>query len=586
MRSATARPWPQNDGRPTADRGFLARAFTPAQKWASPRVRTLALSAVLGAGFGLRLQLLDAFPLREDEAVYGYWALHLWRVDPWALAVWPDKPPLFLWLLGGFLQIFGPSAPAARLLNIAADTLTIAVVAACARRLWGQGHPQAGLIAAGFYALNPFAISFAPTAYTDPLLVLWGMLAVLAALKRRPFWAGLWLAAAISTKQQGLLYLPLVTALLFLNPVAQSGTGGVGENAQKAPPHPIASSSLPTPVTHYSSLITRFASGLAALLLPIFWWDSRRWHVAPSPWDLSVGNYGGLALLPPDQWLPRLAEWGPLLWHLTASWPLWVLLAVGWGLWTIRSAPRPGQLAIRPLLLALFAGFFIGLHVASSVQIWDRYLLPLAPLVALLGGYSLSRLLAAPVLAVAPARLTGTALALLLALLLTPPALSASRGGYPLGGDHGDYSGLPRALAWLSANAPADAVLYHRALGWHYRFYLFDSEFSRTDWPKKDSTRLELRWFPHPVYLADNAAKIPHRRKFLIEPNWAPVTGAAQRLAARQVDWQPRLRAGNFTVYELVTPSPGFCDWCACEDAQAAPFAPLFGAGQRTPGQG
>ncbi len=84
------------------------------------------------AGLGLRLVLLDRYPLREDEAIYAYWALHAWGDDPIFLQVWPDKPPLYLWLLGGTFRLFGVSEASARWLNVACSTLLIPVVAATA----------------------------------------------------------------------------------------------------------------------------------------------------------------------------------------------------------------------------------------------------------------------------------------------------------------------------------------------------------------------------------------------------------------------------------------------------------------------
>ena len=83
-----------------------------------------ALIAITLAGFGLRLALLDRYPLREDEAIYGYWALHGWHIDPLFLHVWPDKPPAFIWLLTLAFQAWGVSPSAARFLNIVLSTLT------------------------------------------------------------------------------------------------------------------------------------------------------------------------------------------------------------------------------------------------------------------------------------------------------------------------------------------------------------------------------------------------------------------------------------------------------------------------------
>src|SRR6476620_3118525 len=75
------------------------------------RVYPLALMALTFVGFALRLKLLHAFPLREDEAIYGYWARAAVS-DPFFLHVWPDKPPLFIWLLTGAFALLGPSEAA------------------------------------------------------------------------------------------------------------------------------------------------------------------------------------------------------------------------------------------------------------------------------------------------------------------------------------------------------------------------------------------------------------------------------------------------------------------------------------------
>ncbi len=522
-------------------------------------MKRLALPLLCLGAFALRLNLLAAWPFREDEAMYSVWALHLWQVDPQALTLWPDKPPLFLWLLGGVFQLFGPSEAGARLLNIAADTLVIGVVAATGRSLWGS---RAGLLAGLAYAFNPFAISFAPTAYTDPTLILWGSLALYAAIQRRGFWAGLFLAAAIATKQQGLLYAPLIVGVILLAPVA-GGRGRVEDDGTAHSPFAI----------RHSPFTIRFLLGLALLLLPVLLWDASRWAVAPSPWDLSVRNYAPLALLPPGEWLPRLAQWGEIGWYLVGSWLVigyWGLGSGDWGVgtgdWGLgsgdwgmgRPIPDP-QSPIPPLLLLWSCGFVL-LHVTSSVQIWDRYLLPLAPLAALALGRAGARL--------AGGRSRGWLAGLLLLLILLPPGLAAAQGGLPVGADHGDYAGLNESIAWLRVNAPAGGVVYHRDVSWQLRFAFFAVNPSQSD-----GALYELRWFPNAVYLADNGAKTAARRKFLIEPAWAVVDSASQRLAQRGLGWEARLRAGNFTLYELTSPPALPCDWCICAD-RTEPYLP------------
>jgi 4-amino-4-deoxy-L-arabinose transferase-like glycosyltransferase len=513
-------------------------------------VLILALTTL--AGFALRLPLLLRFPLREDEAIYGYWALHAWYVDPFFLQVWPDKPPIFLWLLSAALQLWGhgpeTAGPGARWINIMAGTLTIPVLAACARRWWGQ---RAAIAAALIVALNPFAISFAPTAFTDPLLVLAGSLALALIVGRHWLWSGLWLGIAIMTKQQGLLFAPLVGAcVLCLPPIRNNGDSG-----------------------SYRSVLAnflRFLAGLAVVVLPILYWDSSRWAVAPSPWDLGATNMGGVTLLPLSTWVERALSWTELLWYLLASTPLWAVYGLVLSCAVVLAWRRRAAVAtwLPALLLAAWAASFLLLHVGTSIQVWDRYLLPLIIPVALSSGWAATELIrvhqvSSPhtwLRAAAPACLCNNAwrrwlmVATLTAILLilAGPAFLAAQGGFPIGGDHGAYSGLDETLA--AVDTP-HSLLFHRELGWHARFALFDSI---------RNGDVELRYFPSAVYLADSASKSQHKQRFVIIPDWAPLTDLQLQLAARRLQAKLYLRKGHFTVYQLKDlPSPD-TSWRVC----------------------
>jgi len=533
---------------------FPPTTFAGVQAFLLILARRLALPALCLGGFALRLHLLTVWPFREDEAMYSVWALHLWQVDPLALTLWPDKPPLFLWLLGGVFQLFGPSEATARLLNIAADTLTIGVVVATGRALWNR---RTGLFAGLAYALSPFAISFAPTVYTDPTLVLWGTLALYAALTRQALWAGLLLVAAIATKQQGLLYLPLIAGMLFINAETQRRREEEEGKREKGKAKVSTRQSTHSPFAIRYSPFAIFLLGFALLTLPIILWDAARWAVAPSPWDLSVRHYAPLVFLPPGNWLPRLAQWGEVARHLAGSWwgiGYWIL---GIGYWVGTRRCRISNIQFPISVVLLWSLGFIALHVVTSVQIWDRYLLPLTPVLALIVGWTAVRLWGMGRHSGRQSWLAG----LILPLLLLPPALTAASGGLPVGADHGDYAGLNESIAWLRANAPANAIVYHRDVSWQLRFAFFAATPAQPD-----ASEFELRWFPNAVYLADNAAKAPERRKFLIEPTWAAVDSAAQRLQQRAIGWQVRLHAANFTLYELTSPPALPCDWCVCVD--------------------
>lgn len=488
-----------------------------------------AIAATLLTGFALRWTLFDRFALHPDEAIYGFWALYSRHVDPLFLQVWPDKPPIFLWVLGGVFELFGATAPAARVPNLLFSTLSIAVVIALARHWWGT---RAGLVAGLLMALNPFAISFAATAFTDPLMVLAGTLATYAAARRRPVWAGVWLGVAVMTKQQGLLFAPLVLA--FLWQPRQEGR---------------------RPVQHSLQLL----AGLILIAAPILYWDSLRWAVAPSPWDLGARNAAGTALSNLATWPARWASWMALSRHLLGDPAVWLLLFGAVFLAWRHSDIRPRKSALPALLLLGWGVAFLVLHIISTVQVWDRYLLPLAPIVALLGGFLASwaaQSASNPRAAVANSarnsltaariltnRSSVTGVFLIVWLLLqTGPAVQAAQGKLALGGDRGAYTGIEEAAAWLAEHAETQPVVYHRDTGWHLQFHLF---------APLQTSQIDLRWTPSAVQLADNAAKTPHRPRYLVETDWSPARDLSPQLAARNLRAEARLRIGRFTIYEI-----------------------------------
>ena len=467
------------------------------------------LSVLILLGIGLRLVMLDRFRFHQDEALYGFWALRFLHDDPQFLEQWIDKPPLFVWVLAYWFQVFGASEASARLLNIGISVLTIPVVAAIAKRAW---TPASGLVAATVFSLNPFAISYSPTAFTDPLMVLAGVCSLYAALKSRPFLAGLCLGAAIMTKQQGVFFVPLTLSVLIAG-------------------YPRAKAVAPAGL--------RVAGGLALAILPVLYWDSLRWAVAPSPWDLGVRNYGALELLSVGEWPARVARIADLLWYLTASNFIWIVLTAVTVL-AVALVPRTeSALSKRSSLLVVllcgWAGLYLGVHAVFSLPVWDRYFLPLAPAFAILCGWLGARLLPSNF------SLWRQIVVGLWLVLLLPSGVQAARGEFPIGGDHGAYDGLREASAWLDNNSPPGAVLYHQGLSWHFQFYSFESPRVYT-----------VRWVASPVALADDAAKRPRSTRFVIAPVWQPLRNFQPQLAARELELVQRAKEGNFTVYELM----------------------------------
>jgi 4-amino-4-deoxy-L-arabinose transferase-like glycosyltransferase len=483
--------------------------------------------------------LLARYPLHRDEALYGAWAqLITSGKDPLLLTAWVDKPPLVTYLLAGSLSIFGASEVALRLPGLIASVVCVALVYGLAREAYGR---KLGILAAALCAASPFAILFAPTAFTDPWLTVWLLASAWAALAGKPFWAGILLGLAVASKQQGVLAAPLVLALM----AARSWE----EMESKEEPSHLR-----------SFLLRRFLpalAGFAVIFIPLTYWDSLRWAKRPSFWDRSLQTYGGLRLALPGEWLPRLAAWARQIGYLYgASYATALVLALGLlpGALAMRHRwlKRRGRLGFAQridLTLLTYILGYLALHILVTFQAWDRYLLPILPLVAILAARGL--------LAVqqwlgqgrkrAEAQLP---LAIGVAVLLAWGSWTGLSGRLPVGSDHGAFDSLDKVVEFVRGR-PSDALVYHHSLGWYFDFYLFDAPQKRPWW--------ENSW-----KLADLASRVAsdddRREQWLVLTGWedpvaegipAALGGWGLTLREEQAIYR-RDRTRAFTVYRIV----------------------------------
>ena len=132
-----------------------------------------------------------------------------------------DKPPLSLWLMGLSARIFGFSSFSLLLPQALCTLLTVGVLHATVRRVFGT---TAGLLAAGALALSPITLALArvdmPDALLVLLLVLAGWLTVRAIESGRTkhlAWAGAVVGLAFMTKMlQGWMIVPALAAAYLL----------------------------------------------------------------------------------------------------------------------------------------------------------------------------------------------------------------------------------------------------------------------------------------------------------------------------------------------------------------------------------
>lgn len=292
----------------------------------------------------LGLLPLVAAPFHEDEAAYAAWSLAILRGDPLLWATPIDKPPLTLYPMAGSVALFGRHEWAARLPNLLWSLGLLALVGRIAR---GRGLP--GWLAVGLALLSPLLWAQAASAFTDPPMVALALLAVERAQTNRPVQAGLAFALALLAKPTALFLAPLVLLTLAGRPAA--------------PP------------------LDRFLSACALPLLLAWAWDASR--QSQSWWVLGAQAYGSLG---EPAALGRVwagVTWASLGWLtlIGAASALW-----GWRLRHLhpmnreRGESRDGwRLALGGTML-----LWVPAHMLLGFQPWERYLLPLVPLAALL----------------------------------------------------------------------------------------------------------------------------------------------------------------------------------------------------------
>jgi 4-amino-4-deoxy-L-arabinose transferase-like glycosyltransferase len=523
------------------------------QRWLAAAVGLAVLSAVL-----LPANLLATQRFHHDEALYATWALQITSgTDPWLVVTPIDKPPLFIYAVAGAMELLGVTEAAARLPSLLATALTVGLTFWLGRQVYGPG---VGVLAAWLVALSPFTLLFAPTAFTDPLLVALGVAACLAAAHGRTGWAGVVLGLAIATKQQGLFFVPLVLGLLTiydlrftiydLRPVTRPGV-----------------------FTHHAP---RFMLSILLTLLPLFVWNLTRAQ-APNFLTYSLTNYGGLtadAASFGERWrgFVELLSFGTASPVLNGIFVVGLPVLLGYGLWACRlmgvggrglgigdnfqPSNLPAFQSSTDWLFTLFTLLFLLAHTFFSFQVWDRYLLGLIPFLALL----LARVLLWPWLPLKrywlDARpdwqplagvIYGVALAGLLALTLARPVQDAVNGRYPLGSHSQALAGIEQIVAYLQGHAGADHTLYHRWLGTHWRFYLWGYPY-------------DLQYWASPRELAAKA-RPGHLIAF---PSWQSDTEARLALAGEGLELKELTRAYNpvgypsIILYEIVSSqSPG-----------------------------
>lgn len=497
------------------------------KRWSWP-----LLILIIGVAFRFHALGYDT-RFHPDEALFATFARKAAINGDWLLHGSLDKPPLTIYAQALSMMLIGARPLengvltldvhagefAARVPGTLASILLMAVIYALAKRCYGR---DAALIAIFLTAFSPYLLAFSATAFTDSLMLLFITLALWLASRERWLWAGLWLALGYASKQQALLYIPLLIMI--------AGIQSVGD--------------LKSPGKIFSRLI-RFSLPIFACFAVLVIWDSARAQEG-SIWSLALANNDPSGLIHVDAALPRLLIWGRYAGHFFGSaWLTALLLGVGLigPLRHFFAAPFSRSPRIDLILLVYSLGYFL-LHWLVAVPTHDRYLLPLLPSLILLTAHGLNK-----VWEIVGTRYISSKFSIPLflcfsALCFFPPALDATRSRIDVGGDRGQHQGIVQLGAYLDSK-PLGTIVYDHWLGWELGYYL-------GTWSNK-----RLTYYPNAGALAaDAAAQADPAPRYFPAPARAALDLWLGKLAAAGFKIALEYQTQTFVVYRLIPPQP------------------------------
>ncbi len=451
--------------------------------------------------------------LHPDEALFLTFARGAAVQGDWLLPGALDKPPLSIYFSavsmaaiavtadeGGVLQLGARQGEfAGRLPNALLALLLAALLMRLAQRLYQR--EAAALIAGLMAAVSPFTLAYGGSAFTDISALFWLVAALALMLEARFARAGLALGLALCCKQQALFLLPLLLALLMLLRARKGdwlrfalAAGGIG----------------------------------SALLL----WDAARPET--SIFLLAAAHNAPAQLLtPPAAWLPRLGQWLEFgAWLLGP--PLATAGIVALGIFAGRGSPSAAgnrrEWALGRLFL-LCGVIYLLAHTVFSFNLYDRYLLPLLPLLSIPLAGQLAR----------STRLQPSALGALMLLLGLGGSLTTP---LPIGGGGQARPGIVDLAAQLNSK-PVATVIYDPWLGWELGYYLG---------PWHDKRRV---YYPDAAALAAGALALKEAgERYFVAPLAQPHAAWLRALAAAGFAISPEYRRAGLALYRLAPP-PG-----------------------------
>jgi len=241
---------------------------------------------------------------------------------------------------------------------------------------------------------------------------------------------------------------------------------------------------------------------------------------------------------------PRFGAW-LALWQTAVSPLIFLLLIPAVALFLLQhlrpatTPSAPPRLRVEKtdrLLLIFILGYGL-FHWLWAIPVWDRYLLPLLPFLALLLARAYGELLAQLPLAAPILQFRGAWVVLL--LLFVSVSWSARNGRYPLGSFPEADQGAADIAAAL-ADAPYGTVLYDHWFSWQWRYHLFDK-------------RVFVSWFPHGDALTTDLAAFGQdgSPRYLALPTTAVAQPIIRTVQNAGFDLNPIAQSDQIILYKI-----------------------------------
>lgn len=532
--------------------------------------RKSLIIGILLLGAWLRFHaLVRDVRFQPDEALFSTFARAAAINGEWMLPGALDKPPLAIYANALAVIFVGESEFAARLPGTLASMVLLAVMYRLGRDMYGvtrfnylwqrlphpltpsplrrEGEPAklynraltvkardgVPMMALLLMAVSPYAIAFSATALTDGLMLLLMVLALSMAVRDRWAWSGLWLGLACASKQQAVFYLPLIALVGWATAIRFGMRKG---RPSRSP---------------LQSAIVRFGIAFGVCVSGLLVWDIARGGT--SLFALAAVNNDPARLIRANEILPRLAAWltyGQGL--IGAGWLTAILVGLALVRLLVRVVreTRRRDVLVDVLLLVWLAGYGV-LHWLVAFNTYDRYLLPMLPVVVLLVARGLN---------FKKGRSGRSPLHIVIAVILVVGAVNTRTKINNLGEQ---YAGIDALADYLNSK-PVATVIYDRWLGWELGYYL-------GEWTDKRRV-----YYPTPDTLAEGALSLCEIGvRYLPAPAQQPIQPYLEAL--REAGFRVELdnEIAGFVVYAITpawadasdaaTSSPGLSESCGGE---------------------